>query len=74
VLGSLHPPQYPAGLSEREAEVLRLIAAGKSSRKIAETLVISVRTVERHIENIYHKTGTHGRAQATAYALANGLA
>ncbi len=74
VLGTLHPPQYPAGLSEREVEVLRLIAAGKSSREIAEELVISIRTVERHIENIYHKTGTHGRAQATAYTLANGLA
>jgi len=74
VLGTLHPLQYPAGLSEREVEVLRLIAGGKSSREIAEALVISVRTVERHIENIYHKTGTHGRAQATAYALANRLA
>ena len=74
VPGTLHPPQYPAGLSEREVEVLRLIAGGKSSREIAEALVISVRTVERHIENIYHKTGTHGRAQVTAYALANALA
>jgi DNA-binding CsgD family transcriptional regulator len=74
VVGTLHPPQYPSGLSEREVEVLRLIAEGKSGREIAEALVISVRTVERHIENIYHKTGTHGRAQATAYALANGLA
>ena len=53
--------------------VLRLIAAGKSSREVGEALVLSVRTVERHIANIYLKTDTHGRAQATAYALARGI-
>ena len=63
----------PDGLSAREVEVLRLIAAGKSSREVGEALVLSVRTVERHIANIYLKTDTHGRAQATAYALAKGL-
>jgi DNA-binding CsgD family transcriptional regulator len=64
----------PDGLTEREAEVLRLVAAGKSSREIGEELVLSLRTVERHIANIYLKTGTHGRAQLTAYTLARGLA
>src|SRR5439155_8926452 len=62
------------GLTGREVEVLRLIAAGKSSREIGDSLVLSVRTVERHIANIYLKTDTHGRAQITAYALREGLA
>jgi DNA-binding NarL/FixJ family response regulator len=57
----------------REVEVLRLIAGGRSSREIGEELVLSVRTVERHIANIYIKTNTHGRAQATVYAIAHGL-
>ena len=64
---------YPDGLTEREVEVLRLVAAGKSSREAGETLVLSVRTVERHIANVYLKTGCHGRAQITAYALNKGL-
>src|SRR5262249_30307774 len=63
----------PDGLTAREAEVLRLLARGKSSREIGEELVLSVRTVERHVANIYLKTNTHGRAQATAYALAKHL-
>jgi DNA-binding CsgD family transcriptional regulator len=61
------------GLTEREVEVLRLVAAGKSSREIGDELVLSVRTVERHIANIYLKTETHGRAQVTNYARDNGL-
>jgi DNA-binding CsgD family transcriptional regulator len=64
----------PGGLTEREVEVLRLLAQGRSSREIGQQLVLSVRTVERHVANIYLKTGTHGRAQATAYALAKRLA
>jgi pimeloyl-ACP methyl ester carboxylesterase/DNA-binding CsgD family transcriptional regulator len=60
----------PDGLTAREMEVLRLVASGGSSRDIAEALVLSVRTVERHITNIYSKTGARTRAQATAYALA----
>ena len=61
-------------LSQREQDVLRLIVAGRSSREIGEALVLSVRTVERHIANIYLKTDTHGRAQVTAYALSRGIA
>ena len=60
-------------LSARELDVLRLIIASKTSREIAETLVLSIRTVERHIANIYAKTDTHGRVQVTQYALSNGL-
>jgi DNA-binding CsgD family transcriptional regulator len=64
---------YPDGLTQREVEVLRLIAAGRSSREISAELVLSVRTVERHITNIYAKINARSRAQATAYALARGL-
>jgi ATP/maltotriose-dependent transcriptional regulator MalT len=60
---------YPDGLSAREVEVLRLIAAGMNNHEIGDTLSISVRTVERHITNLYGKIGAHGRADATAYAL-----
>lgn len=61
-------------LSAREIEVLKLLATGLTSREIGASLTLSVRTVERHIANIYIKTGTHGRAQATAYAIAHGFA
>ena len=64
----------PAGLSRRESEVLRLIAAGRTNREIAEALFLSVRTVERHITNVYAKIGARGRADATAFALRHGLA
>ena len=62
-------PAYPDGLTEREVEVLRLIADGKSNREVATELVLSIRTVERHIFNIYAKINAHGRAAATAYAI-----
>jgi DNA-binding NarL/FixJ family response regulator len=65
-------PQFQV-LSPREVEILRLVAVGKSSREIGEALVLSVRTVERHIANIYLKTETHGRAQIAMYARDNGL-
>jgi DNA-binding CsgD family transcriptional regulator/tetratricopeptide (TPR) repeat protein len=64
---------YPDGLSEREVEVLRLLAAGRSNREIGAELVLSVRTVERHIANIYLKTDTHTRTRATLYALEHHL-
>jgi DNA-binding CsgD family transcriptional regulator len=66
-------PALPAGLTVREVEVLRLVAGGGSSSEIAEELVISVRTVERHISNIYLKIEAHGRAEATAWAITHGL-
>jgi DNA-binding CsgD family transcriptional regulator len=64
---------HPAGLTHQEVEVLCLIAGGKSNREIADALVLSVRTVERHITNIYGKIGARGRADATAFAIAHGL-
>jgi DNA-binding CsgD family transcriptional regulator len=63
-----------ARLTQREAEVLRLVVAGKSNSEIATQLVLSVRTVERHISNVYVKIGAHGRADAVAYAFHHGLA
>ena len=63
-----------SGLSMREIEVLRLIAAGRSNAQIAEALVISPNTVGRHVSNIFDKIGAANRAEATAYALRNGLA
>jgi len=62
------------GLSRRETEVLRLLAAGRSNRRIAAALHLSPRTVQRHVANVYLKLGAHCRAEATAYALRHGLA
>lgn len=67
------PRTYPDGLTERQVEVLRLLASGRTNNEIAEELVLSVRTVERHIGNIYGKIGARGRADATAYALTRSL-
>jgi pimeloyl-ACP methyl ester carboxylesterase/DNA-binding CsgD family transcriptional regulator len=64
---------YPNGLTEREVEVLRHLAGGKTNGEIAEELFVSVRTVERHVANIYSKIGARGRANATAYALSLNL-
>ena len=64
-------------LTARELEVLRLVARGRSNQEIAAELVLSVRTVERHIANIYDKIGASGRAAraaAASYALAAGVA
>jgi DNA-binding NarL/FixJ family response regulator len=64
-----------AGLSPREAEVLRLVARGLSNEDIARQLVLSVRTVERHVANVYAKIGASGRtarAIATSWAHSHG--
>jgi DNA-binding NarL/FixJ family response regulator len=68
------PPRYPARLTAREVEVLRLIAAGQSNREMAAALCRSERTIERHIENIYRKIDAHSKADATAFAFRHGLA
>src|SRR5262249_59313908 len=65
---------YPDGLTAREVEVLRLIAAGMTNKEIAATLVLSPATVRRHSINLYAKIGARGRAAATAYAVHHGLA
>jgi len=67
------PPERH-GLTAREAEVLRLVASGRTNREIAASLVISERTVARHLQNIYAKLRVPSRTAATAYAFAHGLA
>ena len=68
------PAPYPNGLSEREVEVLRLVAAGRTNQQIADELVISLNTVARHVSNIFGKTGVANRAEAASYAHSRGLA
>jgi len=63
----------PAGLTAREAEVLALLARGLTNSETADELVLSVRTVERHIANIYGKIDAHTRAEATAFAIRQNL-
>jgi DNA-binding CsgD family transcriptional regulator len=64
----------PAGLSRREAQILGLLADGKSNLEISAQLFLSLRTVERHITHVYDKLGVRNRAEATAYAVKLGLA
>jgi DNA-binding CsgD family transcriptional regulator len=64
----------PGGLTQREGEILSLVAQGLSNADIASQLTISARTAERHIQNIYTKIGAHNRAEATAFALRHGIA
>lgn len=61
------------GLTERQIEVLALVARGASNQAIADELVLSVRTVERHLANIYTKLNISRRSQAAVYALSHGL-
>jgi DNA-binding NarL/FixJ family response regulator len=65
--------QGEAVLTQREREVLRLVAAGKTNREIASALVISEHTVARHLQNMFLKLGLSSRAAATAYAYEHGL-
>jgi DNA-binding CsgD family transcriptional regulator len=60
-------------LTKRELEVLRLLSAGETNKQIAASLVVSVRTVDRHVSNIYAKLGVSSRAAATSYAHQHGL-
>ena len=72
-IGQASAPAYPGGLIQREVEVLRLVAAGRTDREIAEELIIGVRTVNTHVSNILNKTGAANRAEAVNYANQNGL-
>jgi DNA-binding CsgD family transcriptional regulator len=67
-------PVYPAGLTAREVEVLRLLATGMTDLQIAEKLVLSPRTVHAHISSIYLKLGVTSRSAATRYAIEHHLA
>jgi len=63
----------PDGLTEREAEVLRLIAVGRSNPEICKELFVSEATVKTHVNRIFTKTGSRDRSQAVAYAHRRGL-
>jgi DNA-binding CsgD family transcriptional regulator len=66
-------PTYPNGLTQREVEVLRLIALGRSNSEIAQELFISSNTVAHHVTNILNKTNTANRTEAATYAAQHGL-
>ena len=68
-----HRRSFPVVLTPREVDVLRLLARGLSNKEIAAALVVSVRTAEHHIADLYPKIGARNRAEATAYALRHGL-
>jgi HD-GYP domain-containing protein (c-di-GMP phosphodiesterase class II) len=66
--------QRPAGLTEREAEVVGLLARGLQTKQVARALGISVKTADRHIEHAYRKIGVSTRAAAALFAMEHGLA
>ena len=70
----LQHPSLPDGLTAREVEVLRLVAAGHSNPQIAAALFLSHKTVQRHLSNIFTKTGVTSRTAAAAYAFEHQLA
>jgi DNA-binding NarL/FixJ family response regulator len=63
----------PAGLTEREVEVVRLLARGRQTKQVARALQISVKTADYHIQNAYRKMGVSTRAGATLFAMQHGL-
>ena len=65
--------ERPAGLTEREAEVVGLVARGLQTKQVARALGISVKTADRHIQNAYRKIGVSTRAAATLFAMEHGL-
>jgi DNA-binding NarL/FixJ family response regulator len=67
------PTRADGGLTAREVEVLRLVAAGKTNRAVAAELVLSEKTVARHVANIFTKLGVSTRSAATAYAYEHDL-
>jgi DNA-binding NarL/FixJ family response regulator len=67
------PITYPAGLTAREVEVLRLVAKGMTNSQIAQELVLSEKTVATHLTHIFNKTNSENRAAAVAFAIHRGL-
>jgi len=67
------PASYPAGLTEREMEVLKLAVQGQSDKEISDTLFISPRTVNAHMRNMFAKTGSANRTELSVWAVGQGL-
>jgi DNA-binding NarL/FixJ family response regulator len=67
------PPDYPAGLTAREVEVLCLVAQGLTNSQIAQELNLSEKTVNTHLTHIFNKTSSENRAAATAFAIRHSL-
>ena len=65
--------ERPAGLTEREAEVIAMLARGFQTKQVARALGISVKTADRHVQNAYRKIGVSSRAAATLFAMEHGL-
>jgi DNA-binding NarL/FixJ family response regulator len=66
-------PAWPDGLSDREVEVLVLVARGATNKDIARSLGITAKTVAHHVAHVYTKAGLRSRAGATLYAMERGL-
>jgi two-component system, NarL family, response regulator LiaR len=73
LMQAVSAPESPVDLTERENEVLRLMARGQSNKQIARSLHISEKTVKTHVSNILSKLGVQSRTQATLYAIRIGL-
>jgi NarL family two-component system response regulator LiaR len=73
LMQAVSAPESPEDLTERETEVLRLLAQGQSNKQIAHDLRISEKTVKTHVSNILGKLGVQSRTQATLYAIRIGL-
>jgi len=65
--------ERPGGLTDREAEVIALLARGRQTKQVARALGISVKTADRHIQNAYAKIGVSTRAAAALFAMQHGL-
>jgi DNA-binding NarL/FixJ family response regulator len=73
LMQAVSSPESPEELTERETEVLRLMAQGQANKEIARSLNISEKTVKVHVSNILSKLGVQSRTQATLYAIRVGL-
>jgi DNA-binding NarL/FixJ family response regulator len=67
------PRELPAGLTERELEILLVLVRGKSNQEIADDLSISAKTVGHHVQHVYRKVGVRSRAAATLWAFEHDL-
>jgi DNA-binding NarL/FixJ family response regulator len=73
LMREIHAPAQPEALTERETDVLRLLAIGQSNKEIARNLGVNESTVKSHVSNILAKLGVQGRTQAALHAVRSGL-